>query len=530
MLTLQQIKLPIRHTPKELEKKILKELKLKKEDLISWTIRKQSLDSRKKPDLYFVYTIDVKVRQENQVLKRVNHKNVMVTNRKKFSYLRVKEEQADDTPVVVGSGPAGLFCAYYLAKAGCRPLLIERGDSVEQRVKTVQKFWDENILDPESNVQFGEGGAGTFSDGKLNTLVKDSAGRNHEVLKLFVECGAPEEILYMHKPHLGTDQLVGIVRNMRKKIEAAGGTIRFRTCLTDLHLSQGRLTAIEVNGEEIIPAKTLVLAIGHSARDTFGLLEKKGFDMHAKSFAVGFRMEHDQKIINKYQYGEEENSFLGAAAYKLTHRSENGRGVYSFCMCPGGYVVNASSEEGMLAVNGMSYQDRASSNANSAIVVTVSPEDFDSQGPLAGMEFQRKLEKAAYDLGKGKIPVQLFGDFSKNRESTALGQVSPCTKGDWTFANLRTLLPEELNASILDSILYFERIIPGFSGEDSLFLGVESRTSSPVRIERNKEFESNISGIYPCGEGAGYAGGITSAAMDGLKTGEAIVKKIINFS
>lgn len=530
MLSIQQMKLPVSHTKDELEKKILKSLKIQKDELISWKIRKQSLDARKKPELFFVYTVDVKVKKENKILKKVNNKNIMLTTEKKFKYLTVNENEASFRPVIVGSGPAGLFCACYLIKAGLKPIVLERGDDADSRLEKVEEFWNGGKLDTESNVQFGEGGAGTFSDGKLNTLVKDTMGRNQEVLNLFVQAGAPDEIRYMQKPHLGTDLLITIVKNLRQMIESAGGEVRFRSKVTDLEIQNGKIKAVLVNGTEKIETDTLVLAIGHSARDTFALLKEKGFPMEAKSFAVGLRAEHPQKMINQYQYGQEEQELLGAANYKLTHKGENGRGVYSFCMCPGGYVVNASSEENRLAVNGMSYQDRGSRNANSALIVTVNPEDFQDDDVLAGVEFQRRLEEKAYQLGNGKIPVQLFGDFRENRQTESFGEVIPSMKGSFHFANLRELLPEILNETLIEGIESFEKIIPGFAREDMVLSGVESRTSSPVRIKRDENFQSGIQGIYPCGEGAGYAGGITSAAMDGLKVGEAIVKNLINFS
>lgn len=529
MLSVCQIKLPVTHTREDLEKKLLSVLRIPREELLFWRIARQSLDARKKPDLFFVYTLEASVKKESKVLKKIRSKNVSLLAAKKFNYFCVQKDSFY-RPVIVGSGPAGLFCAYYLVKAGLKPLLLERGEDADSRKKTVEHFWKTGELNQESNVQFGEGGAGTFSDGKLNTLVKDPAGRNREVLKIFVEAGAPEEILYQQKPHLGTDTLINIVKNIRSFIEQAGGEIRFSSKMTDLKIKDGRISSITINDTEEVSTDTLVLAVGHSARDTFALLKEKGIHMEAKAFAVGLRAEHPQSLINAYQYGQETEGVLGAASYKLTHKGENGRGVYSFCMCPGGYVVNASSEQGRLAVNGMSYQDRGSVNANSALIVTVTPEDFPGEDILSGMEFQRKLEEKAYRLGKGKIPVQLYEDFCKNQVSAALGAVKPCMKGDYAFANLRTLMPEVLNETLIHGIEAFGHIIPGFSRGDMVLSGIESRTSSPVRICRNEAFQSSVSGIYPCGEGAGYAGGITSAAMDGLKVGEAIMKNLINFS
>ena len=390
-------------------------------------------------------------------------------------------------------------------------------------------FWKNGVLNPDSNVQFGEGGAGTFSDGKLNTLVKDPNGRNHEVLKRFVQAGAPQEIVYQQKPHLGTDVLIGIVETLRHQIEEMGGSFRFETKMTDLLFEEGHLKEVEVNHQEKIPAEVCVLALGHSARDTFEMLNRRGVYMEPKPFAVGLRVEHPQSMINMDLYGEEENEFLGAASYKVTHTCENGRGVYSFCMCPGGYVVNASSEPGRLAVNGMSYQARDSKNANSALIVTVSPSDFPDDTPLGGIAFQRDLERKAWELGEGRIPVQLFGDFRKNQASTAFGEVTPQMKGGFVLSNVRSILPKAVGDSIEEGMLAFGRKLSGFDREDALLSGIESRTSSPVRIVRSKEGLSNIEGIYPCGEGAGYAGGITSAAMDGIKVAEFICEKFRNF-
>lgn len=528
MIRITQLKLPVEHTPEQLKKKIAKTLKCA-EDTFSYEIVRQSLDARHKDDKKFVYTVDVKTAAEQKILRKVHSNNIMSINKKDYQFPLPGTEKLEHVPVIVGSGPAGLFCAWYLARAGYRPLVLERGQEAQKRKETVDRFWKDGVLDPDSNVQFGEGGAGTFSDGKLNTLVKDPNGRNHEVLKRFVEAGAPEEIVYQQKPHLGTDVLIGIVETMRHQIEEMGGSFRFETKVTDLCIENGHLTAVEVNNEEKIPADACVLALGHSARDTFDMLHRRGVYMEPKSFAVGLRMEHPQKMINYDLYGEEENEFLGAASYKVTHTCENGRGVYSFCMCPGGYVVNASSEQGMLAVNGMSYQARDSKNANSALIVTVTPEDFPEEGPLGGISFQRELEKRAWEIGKGKIPVQLFGDYKLHQKSSSFGEIEPQMKGAHVFADVRSILPKEIGDSIEEGVLAFGRKLKGFDRNDAILSGVESRTSSPVRIVRNREGYSNIEGIYPCGEGAGYAGGITSAAMDGIKTAEFICEKFRNF-
>lgn len=532
MIRIGQLKLQPNHTEEELLQRISKTLHISKSDILSYEIRKQSIDARKKPDIKYVYTMDVTVKQEEQVLKKQRGNGITLVHEKPYIFPAVGDTPLQSRPVVIGSGPAGMFCAYMLAEHGYRPILFERGAAVEERVKDIDVFWKTGKLNTQSNVQFGEGGAGTFSDGKLNTLVKDAFGRNKKVLDIFVENGAPKDILYINKPHIGTDILMDVVRNMRNKIVEWGGEVHFHSQLTDFELSDGKLTSITIQTggrEQIYDAEVLILAIGHSARDTFSMLYDKHIPMTAKSFAVGVRVEHPQCIINDSQYGADCSYKLPTAAYKVTANLENGRGVYSFCMCPGGYVVNASSEEGYLAVNGMSYHARDGVNANSAIIVTVTPEDFGSEHPLAGMHFQRTLEKKAFELGKGNIPIQRFADFCQNQETIELGTVKPQLKGAYRLSNVRAIFPKEIGDSIALGIKSFDRQIHGFANDDTILSGVESRTSSPIRIHRNEELQIENTGIYPCGEGAGYAGGITSAAMDGIKIAESIAKKYAAF-
>lgn len=535
MLRIQQLKLRPDHNRTDLENALRKNLRLTKDQKFSYEIIRQSIDGRKKPDIFYVYTIDISCAQENKVLKSCKNKNVSKVEPKHYVFPKTGEVPLQRSPVIAGTGPAGLFCGLMLARAGFKPILLERGEAVENRLKSVEDFWSTGNLNPNSNVQFGEGGAGTFSDGKLNTVVKDPEGRNRFVLKTFIQAGANPDILYSNKPHIGTDVLIHVVKHIREEIIALGGQVWFQTKLSDikpLENNNYRLILEDLSKKEEqgqvyreLDTNVLVLAIGHSSRDTFHMLYDHKFEMQVKSFAVGVRVEHPQAIVDAAMYGEDCPYEMPPAPYKLTHKLADGRGVYSFCMCPGGYVVNASSEEGMLAVNGMSYRARDSRNANSAIVVTVSPEDFGGSEPLDGLVFQQKLETRAYEEGQGKIPVQRFEDFKENKATETLGTLLPEMKGNYQPANVRNIFPEKISASIEEGIQSFERQIPGFSDDDTLLSGVESRTSSPIRIVRDEAYESNHSGIYPCGEGAGYAGGITSAAMDGIRVAEAIARK-----
>lgn len=549
----------IQFLKRKLSKKAAKQLKINLSDIDEVIIRKHSIDARKKNDIMDVFVVDVKVNgktlNEEKIIKKSGCKQAVVVFEKNYSFPKNRKEdeilkrQTIDAfrPIIVGAGPAGLFCAYELAIAGYCPIILERGYDIDKRQEAVSTFWNTGKLDIIGNVQFGEGGAGTFSDGKLNTMIKDKNGLGLECLKIFHKFGASESILFEAKPHIGTDVLRTVIKNIRNEIIAHGGTFYFETKVTELLIKNNKVEGVKCENGKSFKSDVVVLAIGHSARDTFYSLKDMGVTMEPKAFAIGLRVEHEQKLINKSQYGHEAPTSLPPSPYKLTARCSNGRGVYSFCMCPGGYVVNASSEEGKLCVNGMSYSGRDGSNANSAIVVTVDPSDFGDDDILAGVEFQRRLEEKAYKIADGNVPVEYFDDFKYgvaaldrenngddiSKEIEALNEAVkrhqnenrnlPCIKGKWAFAPVHEILPLNISKSIVEGMEHFGHIIEGFDKDDALFSGVEARTSSPVRINRNDDLEAiGIEGLYPSGEGAGYAGGITSAAMDGMKVAERI--------
>lgn len=524
MIRVRQIKVSVKNDNiDKLYSELVRKLKINVNDIVNVKVVKKSIDARHKDNVCFVYEVDVDVKDISRI-KFDNDVSMSVSN--KYSYSLSGSLSLNNRPIIVGSGPCGLFCAYELAKEGYRPIVIERGEDMDNRVKTVNDFWNNGKFNSNSNVQFGEGGAGTFSDGKLSTQIKDKNNRIGEVLNIFVENGAPKEILYDYMPHIGTDKLRDVVKNMRNKIISMGGEFRYNSCLNDINIEDGRVKSIIVN-DDVIDCEILILAIGHSARDTFRMLHDRGIDMSNKPFAVGVRVMHSQDMISYNQFGDF-YKYLRPASYKLTYNTSSGRGVYSFCMCPGGYVVNASSENGRLVVNGMSNHDRESGIANSAIVVTVNESDYGTD-LFDGVRFQEKLESSAYRLGNGLIPIQKYGDYVNGVKSSDFGKILPMVKGKYTFSDLNLLFNDDINRSLKEGINYFDSKIKGFNDSDVLLAGVESRTSSPIKIIRNEFFESNISGIYPAGEGCGYAGGIVSAAVDGIKVFESIVSKYKKF-
>jgi uncharacterized FAD-dependent dehydrogenase len=530
MLHLNEIRLDIDHTEEDLKNAILQTLEIDVKDLCGYQIRKKSIDARKRHRVSYTYSIDVHVRDEAHLLQR-HSQSGKVIEAPEISYRLVG--RAPDSlpfrPVVVGAGPCGIFSALMLARMKFRPILFERGRKVRERAYDVARFWNTGVLNPESNALFGEGGAGTFSDGKLTTQIKDHNNRCREVLEELVAAGASEEILYVNKPHIGTDRLIGVIRNLRDRILALGGDVRFERRVADILVEEGAIRGIVLESGEEILTDSIVFAIGHSARDTYEMLLRRGVALEPKSFSVGLRIEHPQKMIDRAQYGKSAgNPRLGSADYKLAQHCSNGRTVYTFCMCPGGSVIAATSEAGCVVTNGMSSYARNNQNANSALLVGVSPSDYFDESPLAGLAFQRRWEQRAYELGGGnyRAPVQLVGDFLAFRQSKSFGDVKPSYKPGVTLCDLAHSLPPYAVDALRESIPLFDRKISGFSRYDAVLTGVETRSSSPVRIVRNKNMEcTSLKGLYPAGEGAGYAGGIISAAVDGIKAAEAIALK-----
>ncbi len=531
---ISQLKLPLDHDRSGMERKICSVLGIRLEALESWESVKKSFDAREKTNILIIYAVIVTVR--NSIRGRGEGTDwTLAAEETHYAFpLRPAAPSSGAAgesarPIIVGAGPAGLFCALVLAENGYSPVLLERGQDAESRRAAVNAFWATGELLPDSNMQFGEGGAGTFSDGKLNTSVGDRDHLNAKILGEFIEAGAPPEIAYINKPHIGTDYLVKTVQNIRRKIEALGGIVRFNAKVTSIEMNEGRAVSVTVNGEERIEASAVVLAIGHSARDTFEMLSRTPVGMTQKPFAMGLRIEHPQGMIQRNQFGAFWNHpALPVADYKLTHQAQGGRGVYSFCMCPGGFVVNSSSEPGMVVCNGMSNFARNERNANSAIVVAVRTEDFGGSHILAGIEFQRRWERAAFAAANSApgfaMPVQRFEDFLARRVTKSFGSIQSCAKGAVSFADLNDCVPDFVGTAIKEGILNFDRKIKGFAHPDAVLTGVETRTSSPIRIVRDESLQSNIAGLYPCGEGGGYAGGIMSAAMDGIRVAEALAR------
>ena len=526
MIRINNIHIPLDYDDNTIKTKVSKELRIDKKAITRTSIFRRSIDARKKDNIFFLCTIDVELNtNEDAILRKCKN----ATKTSPYVY-NVPKWKGNTSPLVVGMGPAGLFAGLILAQSGAKPIIIERGKDVDSRTDDVNKFWTEGILNTSSNVQFGEGGAGTFSDGKLNTGTKDT--RQRKVLDEFVKHGAPEEILYNAKPHIGTDKLKVTIKRIREEIISLGGSVLFETKLVGMNCKDNSVVSaiVEKNGkQDVIETNNIILAIGHSARDTFEMLYEKNIPIEAKSFSVGARIEHLRENIDKAQYGKfAGNKNLGASNYKMNVHLENNRGVYTFCMCPGGKVVNASSEENMLVTNGMSEFARDEINSNSALLVSVSPQDFESEHPLAGMHFQRNLESKAFILGGSNYnaPVQRVDDFINNRKTNALGEVTPSIGPDYEFADLNSILPEFISKSMKQGIISMGRKLKGFDNGDAILTGVETRSSSPIRILRNNDTLQciAINGLYPCGEGAGYAGGIISAAVDGIKCAEKIIE------
>jgi len=532
MLRLTELKLPLDHPADALRVAIRQRLDLAEDDLRGFSIVKRSYDARKKHALLLVYAVDVEVKNEAALLKKFrNDRHLASTPDMAYRFVGHAPENLAERPLVVGFGPCGIFAALVLAQMGFRPIVLERGKAVRERTQDTWGLWRKHVLNPESNVQFGEGGAGTFSDGKLYSQIKDPKYLGRKVLTEFVKAGAPEEILYVSKPHIGTFRLVGMVETMRHEIEQLGGEIRFQQRVTDVLIEDGCIRGVTLASGESLASGHVVLALGHSARDTFEMLHARGVRMEAKPFSVGFRIEHPQSLIDKARLGANAgNPLLGAADYKLVYHAKNGRSVYSFCMCPGGTVVAATSEPNCVVTNGMSQYSRNERNANAGIVVGITPEDFPGDDPLAGIELQRKLEARAFELGGSnyEAPGQLVGDFIEGKPSTQLGSVEPSYKPGVHLTDLATALPDYAIEAIREALPAFDQQIKGFAMKDAVLTGVETRTSSPLRITRGDDFQSlNVRGLYPAGEGAGYAGGILSAGVDGIKVAEAVARDML---
>jgi uncharacterized FAD-dependent dehydrogenase len=528
MLRLTELKLPLDHPPEALRAAILARLKLPAAALLDVRIHKRGYDARRKHALLLVYTVDVAVADEAALLKKFrNDPQLAPAPDMDYRFVGQAPATLTERPLVVGFGPCGIFAALLLAQMGFRPIVLERGKAVRERTQDTWGLWRKHVLDPESNVQFGEGGAGTFSDGKLYSQIKDPRHLGRKVLTEFVKAGAPEEILYVSKPHIGTFRLVAMVEAMRREIESLGGEVRFSRRVTDLLIEDGRVAGVQLAGGETVASRHVVLALGHSARDTFEMLHARGVYMEAKPFSVGFRIEHPQSLIDRARLGPNAGDpRLGAADYRLVHHAKNGRAVYSFCMCPGGTVVAATSEPNRVVTNGMSQYSRNERNANAGIVVGIVPDDYPG-GVLAGIELQRRLESRAFELGGGNYdaPAQRVGDFLAGRASTGFGSVEPSYKPGVRPTDLSTALPDYAIEAIREALPAFDRQIKGFALPDAVLTGVETRTSSPVRITRGDDFQSlNVKGLYPAGEGAGYAGGILSAGVDGIRVAEAVAR------